>query len=177
MSILFDRSTGKILGTHAVYDAEKGEYRMPTTEEAQAAFRRLLEGRTPDQVGMMEAEFPTLSDQGRYYIDTAKHHLVPKPQLRVQAERTQIEGDGKDSVEIKISVVNEAGEVMESFDGDLRVMTGRGRLSAPGGCIKADHGRASITLTSVAETVAQVSITVQDPLGRCAEGYLHLEFL
>lgn len=175
--VLFDRTTGRILGTHAVYDAEVRDYRVPTPQEAQAAFHRLLEGRTSDQVDMMEAEFPTLSSPGRYYVDVAQRQLVSKPQIRVQSERTQLQGDGKDSVELKISLVNEAGEVVESFDGDLRVMTSRGRLSSPGGRIKVDQGRASITLTSVAETVAQVSITVQDPSGRCTDGHLDLEFL
>lgn len=175
--VLFDRSTGAIVGTYVVYDAGIGSYRTPTREEAWVAFRGLLEDRMVDQVDLMTADLPMGSLRGAYYVDVGRHQLVPQSRLRVQAERTRILGDGKDAVEITISALDEAGNVVESFDGDLRVRTTRGRLSALGGRTKANHGQAQITLTSVAETIDRVSITVQDLSGRCTQGHLDIEFL
>jgi len=175
--VLFDRSTGAIIGTYVVYDAGTSSYRTPTHEEAWVAFHGLLEGRTADQIDMMTADLPMGSLWGAYYVDVGHLQLVPQSQLRVQAERVQILGDGKDAVEITISAVNEAGNIVESFDGDLRVRTTRGRLSVLGGRTKANHGQAQITLTSVAETIDRVSITVQDLSERCTQGHLDIEFL
>ena len=177
MYVLYNRSTGVILGTYAVFDAETESYRTPTSEEARSAFGNLLEEKTEDQVEMMEVSLPPHDDLSGYYIDMESRQLSPMPHLQIQADRVELEGDGQDSVDLAIRVVDTSGNLLEYFSGDLRVTTTRGRLSIPGGRIKAEHGRASITLTSVAETIARVTVIVQDPSGCCLSGSTHLEFL
>lgn len=139
--VVFDPSKGEVIGTYAVYDAETRSYRRPTLEEASNAFRDLLAERKADKINILEADLPLGTSPARYSIEVQRRQIAIKPRLQVQADRTQIQGDGKDSVEIEISAVDESGNVVESFDGDLRVMTSRGRLSASGGRIKADRGR------------------------------------
>ena len=175
--VVFDPSKGEIIGTYAVYDAGTRSYRTPTLEEASNAFRDLLAERNVDKIDILEADLPIGTSPAGYSIDVERRQLAMKYRLQIQTDRTEIQGDGKDSVEIEISVVDEPGEVVGSFDGDLRVTTSRGRLSASGGRIKAENGRASITLTSTMETVENVHVLVRDPSGRCKAGSISIEFL
>jgi len=175
--VVFDPSKGEIIGTYAVYDAGTRSYRTPTLEEASNAFRDLLAERKVDRIDILEADLPIGTSHANYRIDVERRQLAMKPRLQVQADRTQIQGDGKDSVEIEISVVDDTSNVVESFNDELRVSTSRGHLSAPGGRIKAENGRANITLTSTIETVEHVGVFVRDPLERCITGSISVEFL
>lgn len=175
--VVFDSSKGKIIGTYAVYDAGTRSYRTPTLEEASNAFRDLLVERKTEKIDILETDLPPGTSHASYTVDVERRQLAMKPRLQVQADRTQIQGDGEDSTEIKISVVDETNNVIESFNDDLRVSTSRGRLSAPGGRIKAENGRASITLTSTMETVEHVQVFVREPLERCIAGSISVEFL
>ena len=109
--------------------------------------------------------------QHNYYIDVERRQFVPRLRLQLQAERTELQGDGQDAVEIAIRVLDNGGNVAQDFNGELRVTTTRGRLSRPGGRVTAQGGQASIKLTSVPETVARVTVTVQDPSGRCISDF------
>jgi hypothetical protein len=175
--VVFDPSKGEIIGAYAVYDAGTRSYRTPTLEEASSAFRDLLAERKVDRIDILEADLPIGTSHAGYSVDVERRQLAKKPRLQVQADRTQIQGDGRDSVEIEISVIDEENNVVESFNNDLRVSTSRGRLSAPGGRIKVENGRASITLTSTMETVEHVHVLVRDPLERCTAGSISVEFL
>jgi len=175
--VVFDPSKGETIGTYAVYDAATRSYRRPTLEEASSAFRDILTEKKIDRIDILEADLAIGTSSAVYNVDVEGRQLVMKPQIRVQADRTQIQGDGKDSVKIEISVVDQANNLVESFNGDLRVSTSRGRLSAPGGRIKAENGKADITLTSSPETVEHVQVLVRDPLEQCITGSVSLEFL
>jgi hypothetical protein len=175
--VLFDRVTGRITATHAVYDAGMRGYRTPTVEEARDAFSGLLQGKNAEQLELIESDLPAGGSQVGYHVDVKRHVIVPNPQFRVHAARQQIQGDGIDSVEVQMSVVDEYNKVVKTVGGDWRVTTTRGRLSAPGGRIKAEHGHATITLTSTSETVDLVVVTVRDPSGQIAPGTLQIEFL
>ncbi len=175
--VLFDRSTGRVTGTHSLYNAETRSYQVRPLEEVRRVFSEFLEGRTGHQYDVLEADLPPGQDQRGLCVDVKQRMLVPKPRLQAKAERAQLQGDGKDSVQIDIVVLDDGGKVLKDFTGDLRVTTTRGRLSAPGGRIKAARGRASITLTSVAETVDRVWVAVSESSGRCAPGGVTFEFV
>ncbi len=175
--LVFDRTTGATIGTYSAYDAQTRSYVEQSPEKTLEAFQGQLQGRTRDQVGIAEIALPQGQDVGGYYFDAKTGKAIPRLQMDVKPERTQLQGDGKDSVEIHITVLGDGGTAAHDFNADLRVTTSRGRLSAPGGRIKAVHGSASIKLTSVPETVGKVSITVQDLIGRCKRGGAKVEFV
>lgn len=175
--LLFERSTGRIVGTHSLYDAGQRSYSHRPLEEVRAIFAGSVPARTAEIFEILEQDVPHGLDVGSHYIDVKARKLVPKAQLNLKPERTQLQGDGKDTIELQITVVDHEGKALGSFSGELQVSTTRGKLSAPGGRVKASKGRASIKLTSAVETVDKVSITVRDPNGRCAQGFTTVEFL
>jgi len=175
--LLFERSSGRIIGTHSMYDAGTRSYRARPVEEVRRVFGDFLRGKSAEQYDILEADLPPGQKHAGSSVDVKGGKLVAKPRLQVQAERAQLQGDGKDSVQIDIVVLGEGGKVVKDFTGELRVTTTRGRLSAPGGRIKGAHGRASITLTSVAETVDRVWVAVSESSGRCIPGGVSFEFV
>jgi len=175
--IVFDRSTGAVIGTHLVYDARTRTYVEHAPENVLEIFHGSMKGRTSDQIGVSEISLPRGRDVSGYFFDVKAKKLVPRLRLDVKPERTQLQGDGKDTIQIQIGVLGDGGKVADDFNGELRVTTTRGRLSASGGQIKATQGRGSIKLTSVAETVDRVWLTVRDLAGRCARGKAVVEFV
>jgi hypothetical protein len=174
--ILFDRSTGKIIGTHSLYDAGTRGYRERPIEEVRGAFGGLMRG-APEQHDILAVDLPLGQDLAGHYVDVKGPKLIAKPHIELKAERPQLQGDGKDSVQIQITIQDADGNAMDHFNGELRVTTTRGRLSTLGGRIKAERGRASIKLTSAAETVDKVFVCVRDLAGHCAQGTAYLEFV
>jgi hypothetical protein len=175
--VVYDRTTGRIAGTYLLYDAETRSYREQSPDEVRSVFGPLFHGSAGGQYDIVPVDFPLGQDGGGYYIDVKGKKLLPKPRLELKAERPQLQGDGKDSVQIQITVQDASGNAMDHFNGELRVTTTRGRLSAPGGRVKAERGRASIKLASAAETVDKVFVCVRDLAGHCARGTAYLEFV
>jgi hypothetical protein len=173
--VLFDRSTGAVLATHAIFDMTTQSYRAPTQDEAWEMFNSALGGRSKEQVDVLVTNLPR--DAPACCVDVANRELVPKHALQISAARTELRGDGQDSVAIDIRLVDAAGHLQVNNNANLRVTTTRGRLSSPGGRIQLNQGKASITLTSVAETVAEVIVTVRDEQSCCMPASLSVEFI
>jgi len=175
--VVYDRTTGRILAVYGVYDAENETYVAQPGEAIQKVIQPIIEGLDPQSVEIIEMEFPTATPISGFRIDLDRRELIPKFQLRLQAERTAIQGDGKDSAEITLTVVDEKGKLVKRFNGELLVTTTHGRLSTIGGKVEARSGSVSIKLTSTVETIDRVSITARDPSGHSTRGTLDLEFL
>lgn len=175
--VVYDPTNGRILGVYGVYDAETETYAAQPGEAIQEAVKPIIEGRDPQSVDIIETEFPVATPMSGYRVDLDRRSLRPKFRIRLQAERTAMQGDGKDSTEITVNIVDEKGKQVKQFNGELLVTTTHGRLSTIGGKVEARGGSASIRLTSTVETIHRVSITARDPSGRSTRGILDMEFL
>jgi hypothetical protein len=177
MHVIYDSRTGSILGSYRQFDLTAGQYVAVPAADLLDSLRETLDAETAAVVAVVEAPADQQMDIGRQRVDPDKGQLVPKLELRLSADRTQLNGDGKDSVDLAIAVLDSAGAPVKGFAGELLVQTSRGRLSTPGGRLEAVGGAASLTLTAPAETVNKVRVTVSDPTNQCMAGSLDLEFL
>jgi hypothetical protein len=175
--VLFDRSTGAVLGVSTHYDVARGADRRQSADEVLEQFAASLGDREANEVDVLEVDLPVHALQEGFRVDTARRKLVPKLELQLEAERTELDGDGKDTTEIEIRAVDQDGKTARRFAGELRVATTRGRLDPKGGRAKARAGKCRVTLTSAAETVQRVLVTAEDPKGLCRPGVVELEFL
>lgn len=182
--IVFDNKTGRILQTHSRFNIEAQKNVEIPMEELTATFRKdryiidRLTGRDEANLGVLVSTGDDPGpDSSRFKVDVEKHKLVLKPVLTVTAEKTEIAGDGEDSTKIEIQAVGEDGKPDRSLDDKLKVTTTRGKLSARGGIVEMRQGQASVTLTSVKETVDRVQVVVTSVEGTCGPGRLNLEFV
>jgi hypothetical protein len=170
--VAYDRETGAITGT-AVYMYFGGDVEEPGREEILGAL-----GADEEQAERTEL-LPV--EPGHEHANARFDHeageLVPLFHLRVEPKRAELEGNGEDGTAISVSVVDSEGRLVNDFEGELTVTTTRGRLSERGGRVVAKNGQATLELTSVAETVAQVVVGARDPSGRSLPGASTVEFL
>jgi hypothetical protein len=182
--VVFDRETGRIVGTYGVLEAGTGVYR----EQSEDEIRELFAGSTPGaaeldtapalgvlgidvQQGAIGVSMPELR------VDPSEGQLVPRPRIQLSADRDSITGDGEDSAHITIRVTDAEGVPDQAFSGEVRVSTTHGRLSEPGGRVTLGDGAATITLTSTPETIDRVLVTARDTRQLAVTGTLRLEFL
>jgi hypothetical protein len=176
--LVYNQRTGRIVSTYTHFDAASGAYQQATPEQVlDLTSGTVASGDRDDGLGVLAVEGATPNVAATHLVDVQSQTLVPRYQLLVAADRTQLDGDGADTATITVSVADETGAAVDSFDGDLRAVTSRGKLSAPGGRITAAGGAATFRLTATAETVARVRVTVSDPSGRITAGSADLEFL
>lgn len=174
--VVYDRETGRVLGTHRHYvlgEAGKGAETVEIDslglfQEDQAVLGRVSD-KDADRLGVLETSIPDRPSVRGYRVRKEKDELEALPRLRLQVDRTELEGDGKDSVEIRIEAITDDAHVDRSFAGRVQVRTSRGKLSSRGGVVELKEGQARIQLTSVAETVDEVVVRVR-ALDEPAEG-------
>ncbi len=177
--VVFDPGSGRILGTLR-HDRDEGADSHETCGCGQDA--ELLQTFLP--VEAQEAPVPALTDLPAdapsrldlLRVDPRSRALRVLPSLVVDTERSVLEGDGEDTVAIEIRAVDESGAVLTDFSGEVHVRTGRGKLSARGGMVRLEGGRATVKLTSVAETVDAVPLVVHTPDGSAAPARTSLAF-
>src|SRR4051812_42386781 len=83
--VVFEPETGRIVGTYGVIDATTGEYRAQSDDDVRAAF-----GETPAARGVLGLDVestPIGSDPARLRVDADAGRLVPRPRLRLDADR------------------------------------------------------------------------------------------
>ena len=174
--LFYHRQTGAILGTSSATDADQRP-RAQSEEELRSLIPGLRGAPSPGDVAILElADHRPGTRLGGHLVDVHHKKLVARHQLRVEPAKSVLHGDGKDATELAITVLDEHGKPASGFDGELHVTTSRGKLSERGGRVKAAHGKATLTLTSVPETVHKVSVTVTDPSGRSVRGAATLAF-
>ena len=176
--VVFVKETGQIIAAVATYDAERGAFQEQSRDDVLGRVRGTVQGqRALDELDVLHTDLPPHAVAEGYLVDAALGEVVPKPRLELVAERRELEGDAHDAVEIALRVVDTEGRVAGDFDGPVQVATTRGRLSERGGRLRVTAGRASFSLTSVAETVARVVVSAHDPSGRAGSATIDLEFL
>ena len=125
---------------------------------------------------LLDAPPELAADLRALRVDVASGRLEPLPHLVIDPARTVLDGNGQDTVAIEIRVVDAHGAVVEGFSGDVHVQAGRGRLSERGGNVRVERGRATIQLTSVAETVDAVPLVATAVQGGAAVARASLAF-
>jgi hypothetical protein len=172
--IVYDSDTGEIIAVHDVGLLEEDV--LPTMDEVREQLRGLLDQERLDKAGLLEVD--DTSPGVQHFVDPGRRELRRLRRIEIQADKSELHGDGEDSAELRITVVDpDSGKVDKSFSDQLLVTTTRGRLSEPGGRIEARNGRAAIRLVSAPETVRQVQVVVEATHGRAAPAIAELEFL
>lgn len=182
--IVYDKVTGAVIHRHTVYNVENDAYEESRPEEVLALaledeefVLERVSDREPANLAVLTMKDAPLQSTMNFRVDTRSKKLVPRPSLRLTADKRELTGDGKDATTIKVEVVDESGAVIKSHRGPVKVTTTRGKLSAPGGVIRLRQGRGEIQLTSVSETVDQVTVTAHDQRRLSQRGTVELEFL
>lgn len=182
--VVFDPDTGRILGRMRHdpglgddhdHDHEAAGCHCADDPAVLAAFAEEgTAGKAPPRLLDAPQELP--GRLGGLRVDLRSHRLVRLPHLVVDPERTVLEGDGQDTVTVEIRAVDDEGAVAEDFSGEVHVQTGRGKLSARGGTVRLERGRATIRLTSVAETVDAVPLVARATDGSATAARTSLAF-
>jgi len=179
--VLFDKSNGRILHTHSRFSVERNHHVEIPIDELKRVFSSdstVLENLTDRNAANLEfLKIGPGVPEGPLMVDVARRTLVPQPRLSLSADKQELQGDGKDSATITLGVVDGAGNPVRNFKGQVKVTTTRGKLSAPRGVVDLVDGAATITLTSVPETVTTVRVQATAPNTLCASGYVTLEFV
>lgn len=184
--VVYDKKIGRIVHTHRRFDVEKEAYCECDPQEVKNLTSKdyfvMSKVTDHDPVNLdvlTTTEIPESFSPGisGFFVDTQSKKIIEKPKTKLSSEKTELIGDGKDKSVIEIKVVNNKGQVVESYSGTIKVSTSRGKLSTKGGLVTMKKGVGSITLISANETVDRVKISAQCLEGKCTKGGLDLEFV
>ncbi len=175
--VVFDSASGRILGTHTRISGETGESLPMSDAEVISSCGVTLNDKDNKRVKVLAVDSAALGSRDGLRVHTKRQELVPRSHLEIKLSRTEIRGDGEDSVDIVIRVIQPNGKPDESFNGRIKVSTQRGRLSELGGIVEARGGVAKISLKSVPETIDQVRMIARDFAGELDPGMAKVAFL
>lgn len=174
--VIYDQGTGAVVSTHTAEDAE-GHTIKAAAKEIIDLYRSGAPEGEERKLAVLEVDEEPVASGVPLLADPKQGTVSIAPMLRLRADRTELEGDGEDSIDIDVEVVDQRDRVVQGFDGDVVVTTTRGRLSERGGRLSLAKGRGTIRLTTVPETVLAVRVTAMQPEGLAAPGNLDLAFL
>jgi hypothetical protein len=168
--VVYDNTTGRILGTHSRIDGTTGESIPMSDEEVLAVAGAALDENARSRARVLAVDENQLTAPTGLRVNPKRRELVARGRVELKPSRPEVRGDGEDSVDIAIEVLDPSGKLDAGFDGPIKVSTQRGRLSQPGGIVQAKGGKASISLRSVAETIDRVRLVAQDVEGLLVAG-------
>jgi hypothetical protein len=178
--VAFDKRTGRILHRHIRFDVQRDAYvDMPADDILKLLSHdtAVIEALTDHDIANLDVIRAPADVGGEVRVDLAKRTVEPIPRLVLKAEKTEIEGDGKDSSRIDIEVRGADDKRVAGAGGTVKVTTTRGRLSTRAGLVEIADGKATITLTSVPETVSMVQVSASSADGAYAGGDIQVEFI
>jgi hypothetical protein len=179
--ILYDKVTGAVIGRHRVFDVQANKYVEADEAQTLALFTNdmhtleRVSDHSPANLAVMKAALSSSRDAR--HAQVVKNRLVEQPRLVMFSDKDELEGDGKDQATLTIMLQNDKGKVITQSDAAVLVTTTRGKLSARGGLITLEHGRITLTLTSVAETVQTVRVRCELQAGGAEPTEIRLAFL
>ena len=163
--IIYDRVTGMPIGRHRHFDVTENRFVKAEPAEVLAlyagdsgALRKVTNGDAAN-LAVIESGGSSAGPQQRMQV--VRGRLVPQPSLVVFSDHRGIEGNGKASTNLTVLLQDASGQLIHDADHEVLVTTSRGKLSARGGRLRLKNGQATLTLTSVAETVQVVRVRVQ----------------
>lgn len=180
--IVYDKTTGRILATHRSYDLREEQFRESDRNDVLSMFKRdpaILSRATDEDAGQLSVlttKIPHATALREMRVSPKHETLVSRPRLRLRSDREALEGNGEDSVSIFIDVVNNQGEILRDYQGEVHVTTSRGKLSARGGRVNVERGQGKFTLTSGRETVDKVDVHAATTDGSALSHRIALSF-
>jgi hypothetical protein len=182
--VVYDKTSGQILHRHSRFSLGSNARNEVPVEHIKAMLALDQSSgyaavkRNTENIGILRLPSDQVNPpKHRMMVDVAREAIVPMPALRLSAKKLEVLGDGKDSADIDIEVLAADGKTTSPFNGQIKLTTSRGKLSARGGVVDVVNGRARVSLTSVPETVSVVSVSATALKGVCADGDLRLEFV
>lgn len=176
LHVIFDRTTGRTVQTHRLYSAvDEAEVRVAEDEVLAAVDDEDLIRLGINREDLAVAVGTNVGINVR--VDLPTMTVIPLSPIRLTLDRTQIEGDGEDNAAIEISVHRDDGSVDTSYEGQIRVTTTRGKLSAREGLVQMYEGHGSVSLRSTDETVAVVRVTAECVEHQCQPASVTLSFV
>lgn len=180
--VVYDKETGRAVGRYRRYDmasdtfseCDAGEV-LGFFAESDSVLGAVTDG-APDNLDVLETNQPIASLRS-LRVETQAKRLVEQSRLHLAADRDELEGDGADTAQLSLTVYDRHGQVDSSREGRVRVTTTRGKLSARGGVVDLKEGRASLTLTSVPETVQRVIVRAAMMDGSAQKAEIALAFV
>jgi hypothetical protein len=172
--VVFERDTGNVVATFRKLDLASGEVVATDADEVLAVVGP-ADGEAA-RLGVLSVETEAAAPPP-VRVEPERAEVVVPPRLRLRVDRTELEGDGEDTATISINLVDAAGASVSGYGGTVHVTTTRGRLSARAGDVELEHGRGSVTLTSVRETVDSVTVRVAAADGTLLPGEATLRFV
>ncbi len=173
--VVYCRSTGEIMGTHTAI-AQGGEPRSPPEEDMKSVLPAFALEVPVKELAYILADLPHGARTSALRVD-ARGKVIPKHHLRLTADRAELEGDGNDSIDIAVEVVDDKGKRIGDFDGEIQVTTTRGRLSERGGRVHLKKGAGQVRLTATVETAVGVRVTAVDPTAQLIRATMTVSFL
>ena len=180
--VVYDKTTGRIVGTLRHYDMLSGKETDYDTDKVlelfsgdQAVLSKVTNGDVSN-LAVMTTSLPATSNVNSLRFSDKRQSLVPRQRLRLRTDREVLEGDGNDSVTIYIDVVDEDGRIQRDYQSEVHVTTTRGKLSTKGGRVKVEAGQGNVVLTSVRETVDRVQVKARTPDGSAVSDEMTLSF-
>lgn len=175
--LIYDRDSGRILGSHRSIDGETGAAIPLTPEQVLAGSGLLGSGKNLAGAAVIAADADDLNLPNGLRVDPARQALVQRGRIELRADRQEIAGDGKDQAQLTIRVLHADGSLDTSYAGPIKVSTERGRLDAKAGLVEVKGGQGRIALRSVDETLDAVRLRAVDPRQECAPGSCTLAFV
>jgi Invasin, domain 3 len=179
--IVYDKVTGLPIGRHRHLDAVANKLVEVDEEEIlslyaadEAAMQRVTDADAAN-LAVIQASLPEA--QARFRMRVARDRLVEQPKLVMFSNRDELEGNGEDKATLTIQLQDDKGKVISKANDAVLVTTTRGKLSERGGEIVLERGRASLTLTSVPETVRVVMVRAELVNGGAEPAEIKLAFM
>lgn len=179
--IIYDKVTGRPLGRHRHFDAVANKMVEVDEAEALALFaaddstlQKVTEGDAAN-LAILKAATPTTGAlRGSQVV---KNRLVRLPKLMLYSDQPELVGDGKSTATLTIILQDEQERVINTASNEVVATTTRGKLSVRAGRCRLKNGRATLTLTSVPETVQEVRVRVELAEGLAEPAEIRLAFV
>ena len=191
--IAFDRKTGRVLGTYSTVrisehipgertdDAQvfpeinEAEIMANFTEDDEVISR--VTDRSKDNIAITVVKEVPTKELTDIVIDPSTQNVMPRPQLVLEADRTELDADNNEPATIRIAAVDVTGRPKTDFEGPVKVTTTHGRLSERRGVVRLEGGVGQIQLSPVPETIDRVQVTATSPDGLARAGGVTVSFV
>ena len=191
--IAFDRKTGRVLGSYSVVqiaeempDENAADTQiLPETNEAEIfadfmeddeVLRNVTDTRK-DNIAITVVKGVPSEELTDIIVDPSTQKVMPRPRLVLEADRTELDADGKEPATIRIAAVDVTGRPKTDFEGPVKVTTTHGRLSERRGMVRLQRGVGQIQLSPVPQTIDRVHVAASSPDGLARSGGLTVSFV
>jgi hypothetical protein len=179
--IVYDKVTGLPIGRHRQFDAVANKLVEVDEDEVlalygsdEAAMQQVTDSDAAN-LAVIRTSLP-LANAGRR-MRVTRNRLVEQPHLVMVSDHDELEGDGEQSATLTIMLRDSKGKTLTRATDAVRVTTTRGKLSARGGLVELERGRATLSLRAAPETVQAVTVRCELVNGGAEPAEIRLSFV